>query len=136
MDGRLKDRHLLWYSLAAFFSFIIFVLAAHYDDYGVRFQLPLFIIWAPVFGSMITRLSEKWLAPMALVFFFAISLPYVFFNTTRPLIAMKNAPEPFAIHPLPMLGKTKSSSIFYADPRSLLVCQCARLEQTADGSHA
>lgn len=118
--GRLKERHLLWYSLAAFFSFIIFVLAAHYDDYGVRFQLPLLIIWAPVIGSMITRLGEKWLAPMALVFLFAISLPYVFFNTTRPLIAMKNQPEPFAIHPLPMLGKTKSSSIFYADQRSLL----------------
>ncbi len=118
--GRLKERHLLWYSLAAFFSFIIFVLAAHYDDYGVRFQLPLIIIWAPVIGSMITRLGEKWLAPMALIFFLAISLPYVFFNTTRPLIAMKNTPEPYAIHPLPMLGKTKSSSIFHSDARSLL----------------
>jgi hypothetical protein len=118
--GRLKERHLVWYSLAAFFSFLIFVLAAHYDDYGVRFQLPLLIIWAPVFGSMITRVGEKWLAPMALLFLFAISLPYVFFNTTRPLIAMKNTPEPFAIHPLPYLGKTKSSSIFYADQRSLL----------------
>jgi hypothetical protein len=118
--GRLKEHHLLWYCLAAFFSFVIFVLAAHYDDYGVRFQLPLLIIWAPVIGSMLTRLSEKWLAPMALVFFFAISLPYVFFNTTRPLVAMKNTPEPYAIHPLPMLGKTKSSSIFYADARSLL----------------
>jgi hypothetical protein len=118
--GRLKERHLLWYSLAAFLSFIIFVLAAHYDDYGVRFQLPLLIIWAPVIGSMITRLGERWLAPMALVFLFAISLPYVFFNTTRPLIAMKINPEPFAIHPLPLLGKTKSSSIFYADQQSLL----------------
>jgi hypothetical protein len=118
--GRLKERHLLWYSLAAFFSFVIFVFTAHYDDYGVRFQLPLIIIWAPVIGSMITRLGEKWLAPMALIFLFAISLPYVFFNTTRPLVAMKNTPEPFAIHPLPMLGKTKSSSIFNADQRSLL----------------
>ena len=57
---------------------------------------------------------------LALVFLLAISLPYVFFNTTRPLIAMKNVPEPLAIHPLPMLGKTKSSSIFYADRRALL----------------
>lgn len=118
--GRLKERHLLWYSLAAFFSFVILVISAHYDDYGVRFQLPLMIIWAPVIGSMITHLGEKWLAPMVLTFLFAISLPYVFFNTTRPLIAMKNTPELYAIHPLPMLGKTKSSSIFYADQRSLL----------------
>ncbi len=118
--GRLKDRSLFWYSLAAFFSSIIFALAAHYDDYGVRFQLPLIIIWAPVIGSMISRLREKWLAPMALLFLLAITLPYVFFNTTRPLIAMKNVPEPYAIHPIPMLGKTKSSSIFYADQRALL----------------
>ncbi len=118
--GRLKERSILWYSLAAFLSFIIFALAAHYDDYGVRFQLPLIMIWAPVFGSMISRLREKWLAPAVLLFLFAITLPYVFFNTIRPLIAMKNVPEPFAIHPLPMLGKTKSSSIFYAEPRDLL----------------
>ena len=57
--GRLKEHYVLWYSLAAFFSFIIFVLFAHYDDYGVRFQLPLFLIWAPVFGVLITRISEK-----------------------------------------------------------------------------
>jgi len=118
--GRLKEHHLLWYSLAAFFSFIFFVLAAHYDDYGVRFQLPLIVIWAPVFGSMLTRLGEKWLAPLVILTFFIISLPYVFFNSTRPLIAMKNDPEPYAIHPLPAMGTTKSSSIFYADQRTLL----------------
>jgi len=118
--GRLKERHLLWYSLAAIFSFIIFVLVAHYDDYGVRFQLPLLLVWAPVFGVLITHLGEKWLAPLAILTFYIISLPYVFFNTTRPLIAMKNDPEPYAIHPLPAMGTTKSSSIFYADQRTLL----------------
>ena len=118
--GRLKEHHLLWYSLAAFFSSIFFVLAAHYDDYGVRFQLPLIVIWAPVFGSMLTRLGEKWLAPLVILTFFIISLPYVFFNSTRPLIAMKNDPEPYAIHPLPAMGTTKSSSIIYADQRTLL----------------
>jgi hypothetical protein len=118
--GRIKKRDLIWYSLAAFFSFIIFVLATHYDNYGVRFQLPLFLVWAPVFGSVISHISEKWLAPTALAILFVISLPYVFFNSTRPLIAMKNAAEPFAIHPLPGLGETKSSSIFYADMQTLL----------------
>jgi hypothetical protein len=44
----------------------------------------------------------------------------VFFNSTRPLIAMKNVAEPIAIHPLPGLGETKSSSIFYADMQTLL----------------
>jgi hypothetical protein len=118
--GRIKKRDLIWYSLAAFFSFIIFVLATHYDNYGVRFQLPLFLVWAPVFGSVISHISERWLAPTVLAILFVISLPYVFFNSTRPLIAMKNVAEPIAIHPLPGLGETKSSSIFYADMQTLL----------------
>jgi hypothetical protein len=117
---RVKQRDLLWYSLAAFLSFITFALSAHYDDYGVRFQLPLLLVWAPVFGALIFRLGERWLAPLVIIFFLVISLPYVFFNSTRPLIALKNDPEPYAIHPLPATGKTKSSSIFFAEPRDLL----------------
>ena len=117
---RVRKTHLLWYSLAALFTVIFFVLSVHYDDYGVRYQLPLLLLWAPVFGGVIYHLGERWLAPLAVVGFVFVSLPYVFFNTTRPLIAMKNEPEPFAIHPLPAMGATKSSSILYADPRDLL----------------
>ncbi|OGO62139.1 MAG: hypothetical protein A2030_04045, partial [Chloroflexi bacterium RBG_19FT_COMBO_50_10] len=115
-----KERYLLWYIMAAIFSFIIFVLTTHFDQYGVRYQLPLMVIWAPVFGIVITNLSERRLAPLAIIFFLAISLPYVFFNSTRPLIAMKNGPEPYAIHTLPGLEITKSSSIFFADQQMLL----------------
>ena len=118
--GRFKDRHLLWYTLAAIFSFIVFVLVTHFDQYGVRYQLPLMVIWAPAFGIVISHMSARWLAPLAIVFFFIISLPYVFFNSTRPLIAMKNGPEPYAIHTLPGLGITISSSIFFADQQMLL----------------
>ncbi|NJD60675.1 MAG: hypothetical protein C3F13_00190 [Anaerolineales bacterium] len=117
---RVKQRDLLWYSLAALLSFVIFALSAHYDDYGVRFQLPLLLVWAPVFGAVIFHLGERWLAPLAIIFLLVISLPYVFVNSTRPLIALKNEPEPYAIHPLPATGTTKSSSIFFAEPRDLL----------------
>jgi hypothetical protein len=120
VTGRVKAKYLLWYSLCAIFSFIIFVASAHYDDYGVRFLLPLFLVWAPVFGTMLSRWGGKWLAPAVIIMLCVYSLPYVFFNTTRPIIAMKNTPEPYAIHPLPAMGETKSSSVFYADQRSLL----------------
>jgi hypothetical protein len=78
---------------------------------------------------VVTRISEKWLARVALVFFFVICLPYVFFNTTRPLIAMKNVAEAFATHPLPSLGETKSSSIFYADAQTLLFVNASDLSK-------
>ncbi|HSB65628.1 MAG TPA: glycosyltransferase family 39 protein [Anaerolineales bacterium] len=118
--GRLKSQPIAWYSLAAFFTFVFFVLIAHYDQTGVRYQLPLLVIWAPVIGVLLSRMGEKWLAPLAILIFFIISLPYTFFNTSRPLIAAKNDPEPFAIHPLPAMGTTKSSSIFYATTSELL----------------
>jgi hypothetical protein len=117
---KVKRGDLLWYSLAAFMTAIIFVVSAHYDDYGVRFQLPLLIVWAPVFGAVIYHLGEKWLAPVAIVFLIIISVPYVFFNTTRPLIALKNDSEPYAVHPFPAAGTTKASSIFYSGQRDLL----------------
>ncbi len=120
ITGRVRDRNLLWYSLAALFSFIFFVLITHFDQYGVRYQLPLVIIWAPVFAVVIGNIGEKWLAPLAIVCFLVVSLPYVFFNSTRPLIALKNSPEPYAMHPLPGLGTTHSSSIFLADQPTLL----------------
>jgi hypothetical protein len=118
--GRIKRRELLWYSLAACLTAIFFILSAHYDNYGVRFQLPMLIVWGPVFGAIIFYLGSKWLAPLAIVFFIVISIPYVLFNTTRPLIALKNESEPYAIHPLPATGTTKASSIFYSDTRDLL----------------
>jgi hypothetical protein len=118
--GRLNNPYLITFSLAAFFSFIFYGLIAHYDQTGIRYQLPLLVIWAPVIGTLLSRLGEKWLAPLAILLFFIIALPYVFFNTTRPLIAAKNDPELYAIHPLPAMGTTKSSSIFLADTRQLL----------------
>jgi hypothetical protein len=60
------------------------------------------------------------LATLAIIFFVMISLPYVLFNSTRPLIAMKVGPEPFAIPVLPGLGNTRASRIFFANPQDLL----------------
>ncbi len=126
---RSLDSRILWYSVCAVGSFVIFVAAAHYDDYGVRFELPLILIWAPVLGSVTRQVSERRVAPLAISAFFIISVPYLLFNTTRPLIAMKNQPEPYAIHPLPAMGETKSSSIFYADQRTLLFINAPDLNQ-------
>jgi hypothetical protein len=120
VSRRLKMKPLAWYALAASFSFIIFTLVSHFDQYGVRYQLPLMVIWAPAFGFVIFCLRKRWLVPLAIVSFFLISLPYVIFNSTRPLIAIKNGPEPYAIHPLPGTETTQSSSIFIADQQMLL----------------
>ena len=65
-------------------------------------------------------MEEKWLAPIVVVIFFINFIAICFFNSTQPLIAMKNEPEPFAIHPFPGLGETKSSSILDDNQGELL----------------
>ncbi len=126
---RVKDHQLLWYTLAAIFSFIVFVLVTHFDQYGVRYQLPLIVIWAPAFGTFFSRMSGRWLTPLAIGIFFVISLPYVVFNSTRPMIAVKNGPEPYAIQPFPGLQITRSSSIYFADQQSLLFANWPELRK-------
>ena len=119
----------VWYALAVIFSFLLFVLVTHFDQFGVRYQLPLLVISAPLVGLVISRVNERRLAPLAIIFFVVISLPYVFFNSTRPLIAMKAGPEPFAIPVLPGLGNTRSSSIFFANPTDLLFANWPEMEK-------
>lgn len=126
---KLTKRYILWYCLSALFSYVTFVLVVHMDQSGVRLELPLIIIWAPTFGYLISEMAEKWLAPLVVIVFFIFSLPYVFFNSTRPFVAMKNEPELFAIHPLPGLGETKSSSVLVANKADLLFIDRQELQK-------
>jgi hypothetical protein len=127
--GRIKNRNMIWYLLATVFSFLFFVLITHFDQYGVRYQLPLLILWAPIFGVVVSYLGERWLAPIAIICFVLVSMPYVFFNSPRPLIAMKNSPEPLAIHTVRGLGNTQTSSILLADQSTLLFANWSGLKK-------
>jgi hypothetical protein len=126
---KLNEPQLAWYSLAVVFSFFLFVLVTHFDQFGVRYQLPLFVISAPVVGIIISRVNGRWMAPLAILFFVVISLPYVIFNSTRPLVAMKSGREPLAIPILPGLGNTSVSSVFIADQKELLFANWPEMEK-------
>ena len=124
-----RARRLAGYSLTASAAFFVFAAASHFEQFGGRFQLPLFVTWAPVVGAVFPRRLERWLAPALAGLLVLLCLPYVLFNTTRPLIALKNTVEPYAIHPLPGLGKTMASSIFYANAQTLLFANWKNLQQ-------
>ena len=36
-------------------------LMVHPDVYGLRFQLPFFVAWSPIFGLVIAGLEGRWL---------------------------------------------------------------------------
>ncbi len=115
---RVQDRSLLWYTLASLASYAIFSLVVTFDQYGIRYQLPFWVSWAPVFGVVLSLTSEQRLAPLAVALLLMATLPWVFFNRSRPLIAMRQHPEKFGIPCV--FGCTQIGSILNEPPSSVL----------------
>lgn len=120
VSGRLKDKDVLWFSLAVMGSFLTLTLVIHYDQYGTRYQLPFFVSWAPAFGVAIATLGKRRLATVAVFLFLLAALPWVFFNTSRPLIAVSKHPEMYSVHPKAYLTRTEMSSVLITRPTTIL----------------
>ena len=117
---RVKDKKLLWYSLVVLGSFVVLTLVTHYDQYGTRYQLPFVVAWAPVFGFVLSKLGGRRLVTAAAFLFLLAALPWVFFNTSRPLIAVSKKPAMFSIHPKAYLTSTEIGSILVDQPAMIL----------------
>jgi 4-amino-4-deoxy-L-arabinose transferase-like glycosyltransferase len=76
--------------------------------WGVRYQLPFFLLWAPIFGVVISALDRNWLTIGAAGLLLTASLPWVLLNNTRPIIGLPPWP-------------TKIESIFTADQDEILL---------------
>jgi hypothetical protein len=127
--GRVKDFAVLWYSLTVLASFLTFTLVVHSDLYGVRYQLPFFVSWAPVFGVVVSKLGERRLAPIAGFLFLLAALPWVFFNRSRPIIALEKQPSGLAIRPRSIMGYTQIDSVLVADPATILFANWTYLQK-------
>ncbi len=130
---KIKDRSLLWYTLTVLASFVVFTLVVHFDTYGTRYQLPFFVCWAPVFGVVMAKLGERRLASTVALLLLLAALPWVFFNKTRPLIAITEKPEMFSIHPFGYLTDTNIGSILITPPSTILFAN--RLGAEGPDSH-
>jgi hypothetical protein len=130
---RIKDRSLLWYALTVLGCFFIFSLVIGFDVFGIRYQLPFFVCWAPVFGVVMAKLGERRLAPASAFLLLLAALPWVFFNTSRPLIAVTDTPEMFSIRPFGYLTKTRISSVLIASPSTILFSN--RLSEQGPDTH-
>jgi hypothetical protein len=125
--GQVKDRSILWYSLAVLASFVTLTLVTHFDQYGTRYQLPFFVAWAPVFGIVLAKPGERRLAPAAAFLLLLAALPWVFFNTSRPLIAVSKKPQVFSVRPISYLASTEISSILVTRPAVILFANISYL---------
>jgi hypothetical protein len=108
------------YMVACIGMYEMLGLMVHPDVYGLRFQLPFFVAWSPIFGVVLARLGRGWLVQTAALLLLVAALPWVFFNRSRPLIAMKKEPEKFALPCDWHLGCTMVGSILIEPETTVL----------------
>jgi len=86
---RFSVHGLPWYGLALIFAFLLFSALLHWQRWGARFQLPLFIAAAPLIGAVL----ESWLngktAAWIAAFLILAALPDAVANRFRSLVPMR-----------------------------------------------
>lgn len=77
------------YALLSFLSFLTFSTLAKFSEHGIRYQIPIFIMFAPVVGFVAERFLPRRSLPVGALGLAVISLPWIFFNQSRPLITWR-----------------------------------------------
>jgi hypothetical protein len=111
-------RRVLSYALVVVGTFILFSILIEFNYYSMRLQLPLFVLGAPLLGAAFPLRKRGQIAGLAAAAFLLISLPWVLFNATRPIIGMRSGPEPWSI-PC-RLGCTRTGSVFFRSQADLV----------------
>jgi hypothetical protein len=98
-------------------AFFILMLVLKFNQYEVRLQLPFWIAFAPLFGAALALIKVDKLVIVVTLGLLLTALPYVVFNRTRPLIAMRAVREPYTI---PCFLGCTSGSILNESPKTVL----------------
>jgi len=91
-----------------------------------RFQIAFFVAWGAVFGIAVEAMGKKWLTTACVLLLILAALPWVLFNRTRPLIAMRPSRDPFTI---PCLAGCTAGSILNEPPARVLFAERPDLQE-------
>jgi hypothetical protein len=100
----------LQFTLIVLASFFMHAIVVTFDVFGVRYQLPFFILGSLLIGIPLSQVRFSRISGIIALAFLFLSTPWVLFNSTRPIIGMRPFPEPMAI-PC-KLGCTSIGSVF------------------------
>jgi hypothetical protein len=114
---RIKDRAVFEYAATIAGMFTLFSLIIGYDVFIIRLELPWLIVSAPLIAIAVSLLNDKWL-PNVLTFLLLLSaFPWILFNRTRPLIAMRDSSDPYTI---PCIAGCTAGSILIEPPEKTM----------------
>jgi len=98
-------------------SFVVFAAVVPSRVFDVRYQLPFFVAGGIFFALAVQALDWRILTAMAVPLLLVAALPWVLFNRTKPLIAMRDSTDPFTI---PCLAGCTTGSILN-EPQSSII---------------
>jgi hypothetical protein len=87
---KLQNAYMNLYIFAIVLSFILFCMFFNYNVYNIRYQLPLFMIAAPLVGYILSNCFNKKIAYLILIVVLIMSVPWVVLNETKPIISYKS----------------------------------------------
>ncbi len=111
---------LYWYSIVSLFVFFVFSLIALVGPFNNRLQLPFLVVWAPIFGAAVSLIRFRYASAVIAFLLLVAALPWVLFNRTRPLIAMRNNEDPLTIPCDWHFGCTSTGSVLLEQPSVLV----------------
>ena len=77
------------YAAALLASTLLLFSILDFDLYGVRYQIPFFVAWAPILGVAAERAGRPRAALGASLILLLLGTPWVLLNASRPAIGMK-----------------------------------------------
>jgi hypothetical protein len=113
-----ENKLVLQFALVVFASFFMHAVVVTFDVFGVRYQLPFFVLGSLLIGIPFSHTTLRRISGIIALAFLFLSTPWVLFNSTRPIIGMRPFPEPMAI-PC-KLGCTSIGSVFTRSRLDLL----------------
>jgi hypothetical protein len=98
-------------------SYLFLGIIVRYDLYGNRYQLPFFLAFAPLVGITFETTSRHKIVLLLSFLLLLSAFPWVLFNRTRPLIAMRESNDPYTI---PCLAGCTAGSILNEPPEKIM----------------
>jgi 4-amino-4-deoxy-L-arabinose transferase-like glycosyltransferase len=117
MKKKILDPAIWIYMVIVLSMYLFFAAIVKYDLYGNRYQLPFFIAWSPLFGIAVGIIGKIKLSTLTTLLLLLSAFPWVLFNRTRPLIAMRDSTDPYT---LPCLAGCTAGSILNEPPEKTM----------------
>ncbi|MCJ7512624.1 MAG: glycosyltransferase family 39 protein [Anaerolineales bacterium] len=128
---RRQSRSVMAVAAVAIAGYLLLVLLAlpSSQPFGVRLQLPFFILSAPWVAAVIVSARARWLPGVLTFSLLLLSLPWLLFNTTRPVIAMAAEPGAWELPCTDTFGCTKAGSAFSTSTVDLLFANTREFQE-------